>query len=307
MDLLLTSAAYGRPALAELDDSLLPGVVSLREPTLEKSLRLWKDGLSGCPELVPLAYHAGCLLDDDAVRFGEWLARTTNHDATGFELLAESESTRAAVGERAQRVCREGPTRQRYREMIEPVWQAMRTSWKRDGLRTVLAASEAWRARVDAGRHIEDLVAPRHPLTDSGWDELWSHRSSYVISPLYFCLSGGHVVDVGEYVHVAVPASELLPIRKVRDAMFVASRLRVLAEPTRVHILIQLMSAPSGVMDLARTLRISQPSASSHVKALQEAGLIQARKVGARKVFIASRKRVERLLEDARGTLARWD
>ena len=307
LDLLLTDAAYAQPAVSELDDSLLPGIVSLREPTLEKSLRLWKDGQSGCPELVPLAHHAGCLLDEDAGRFGEWLARTTNHAATDFELLAESESTRAAVGERIQRVCRDGPTRSRYREMIEPIWQAMRRSWQRDGLRTGLAACEIWRARVNAGRHIEDLVAPRHPLTNSGWDELWLHRSSYVISPLYFCLSGGHVVDLGEYVHIAVPASELLPIRKVRDAMFVANRLRVLAEPTRVHILIQLMSAPSGVMDLARTLRISQPSASSHVKALQDAGLIQARKVGVRNVFIASRKRVERLLEDARGTIARWD
>ena len=115
------------------------------------------------------------------------------------------------------------------------------------------------------------------------------------------------MVDVGEYVHVAVAASDLLPIRKVRDAAFVADRLRVLAEPTRVLVLIQLMSAPSGVMELARSLRISQPAVSGHVKVLQRAGLIQARKLGPRPVFVASRKRVERLLEDARGTLARWD
>jgi len=307
LDLLLTSAPYAKPALTELEDSLLPGIAGLREPALEKSRRLWTDGLSGCPELLPLAHHAGCLLDRDAGRLGEWLARTTNHAAPESELLAEPQSNRSAVGERVRRVCRDGPTRSRYREMIEPVWQAIRPSWQRDGLRIALAACETWRVRVEGGRHIEDLVAPRHPLTDFGGDELWLRRSGYVISPLYFCLSGGHVVDVGEYVHVAVPANELLPIRKVRDAMFVANRLRVLAEPTRVHILIQLMSAPSGVMDLARALRISQPAASSHVKVLQNAGLIQARNVGPRKVFIASRKRVERLLDDARETLARWD
>lgn len=310
LDLLLATAPYAQPALAELDDSLLPGIISLREPARERSRRLWTDGLPGCPELLPVAHHAGCLLDQDAGELMEWFARTTNHAPPDYELLTEPPSSRGAVGERLRRICRDGPTRSRYSEMIGPVWQAMRTAWQRDGLRTSLGACETWRSRVAGGGRIEDLVPPRHPLTHPerfGWEELWSHRSTYVISPLYFCLSGGHAVDLGEYVHVAVPASELLPIRKIRDAMFVANRLRVLAEPTRVHILIQLMSAPSGVMDLARSLRISQPTASAHVKVLENAGLIQTRRVGARNVFIASRKRVERLLEDARGTLARWD
>jgi DNA-binding transcriptional ArsR family regulator len=310
LDLLLATAPYGQPALAELDDSLLPGITSLREPTREKSSRLWTDALPGCPELVLVAQHAGCLLDQDAGRLLEWFARTTNHAPPDFELLTEPLSSRDAVDERLRLLCRDGPTRSRYSDMIEPVWQAMRTAWQRDGLRTSLDACEVWRGRVAGGGHIEDLVAPRHPLTHPerfGWDELWAHRSSYAVSPLYFCLSGGHAVDLGEYVHVAVPANDLLPVRKIRDAMFVANRLRVLAEPTRVHILIQLMSAPSGVMDLARSLRISQPTVSAHVKVLENAGLLQARRVGLRNVFIASRKRVERLLEDARGTLARWD
>ena len=310
VDLLLGTAPYAVPALAELDDSLLPGITSLRESTREKSRRLWTDGLPGCPELVPLAHHVGCLLDQDAGRLLQWFARTTNHAPPDYELLAERPSNRGAVRERLRRLCREGATRLRYHEMIDAIWQAMQTPWQRDGLRTSLSACESWRSRVAGGGRIEDLVAPRHPLTNPerfGWEELWLHRSSYVVSPLYFCLSGGLVVDLGKYVHVAVPANELLPIRKIRDAMFVANRLRILAEPTRVHILIQLMSAPSGVMDLARSLRISQPTASAHVKVLKDAGLIQSRRAGARNVFIASRKRVERLLEDARATLARWD
>src|ERR1700694_250558 len=47
VDLLLGTAPYAVPALAELDDSLLPGITSLRESTREKSRRLWTDGLSG--------------------------------------------------------------------------------------------------------------------------------------------------------------------------------------------------------------------------------------------------------------------
>jgi len=145
------------------------------------------------------------------------------------------------------------------------------------------------------------------PQSSLGLEDLLARQPRFVVSPLYFCMSGGQVVDVGECVHVAVAASDLLPIRKRRDAAFVADRLRVLAEPTRVLILIQLMSAPSRVMDLARTLRISQAAVSAHVKVLQRSGVIQRRRLGSRTVLTASRKRIERLLEDARGTLSRWD
>jgi len=60
-------------------------------------------------------------------------------------------------------------------------------------------------------------------------------------------------------------------------------------------------------MELARTLRLSQATVSGHVKVLRNAGLVQHRRVGSRTVLVASRKRVERLLEDARRTISRWD
>jgi DNA-binding transcriptional ArsR family regulator len=61
------------------------------------------------------------------------------------------------------------------------------------------------------------------------------------------------------------------------------------------------------VMDLARVLRMSQPTVSGHLKVLRNAGLVQPHRTAGRTVFIGSRKRIERLLEDARATLARWD
>ena len=295
LNLLVDNASYALPALDELDQSLVPGIAALREPTKRQYGSLWNDEVAGCPELVVLAHHAGCLFDTDQRRLLRWLAETTNH---------------AAAEGRLRRLCGEGALRQRYREILERVWEAIRRPWQRDGLRVSTEASDAWRKRIANGGHIDDLVAPRHPLANaerSGLADLWTGRSEYVLSPLFFCLSGGHAVDLGEYVHIAVPASDLLPIRKVRDAMFVADRLRVLAEPTRVHILIQLMSAPAGVMDLSRTLRLSQPAVSGHIKVLRRAELVQKRKLGSRDVFVVSRKRVERLLEDARATLARWD
>ena len=197
-----------------------------------------------------------------------------------------------------------------YRDILVDVWHVASTPWDSHGREVVAGACAAWRTRLDTGASIEDLVPPRHPLSNAdrlGFDDLFTHRQEFALSPLYFCMSGGHVVDLVDYVHVAVPSSDLLPVRKIRDAMFVSHRLRVLAEPTRVHILIQLLSAPSTVMEVARALRVSQPTVSGHLRILRDAGLIQPKRFGARTVLVASRKRVERVLEDARATIARWD
>ena len=64
LDLVTQTARYAGPALAELDGSLVPGARGLRNPLMERAQRMWGDGLPGCPELVPLAHVAGCLLDD---------------------------------------------------------------------------------------------------------------------------------------------------------------------------------------------------------------------------------------------------
>jgi DNA-binding transcriptional ArsR family regulator len=194
--------------------------------------------------------------------------------------------------------------------LLVDVWQVAAAAWAESGRATVVDACEQWKSRLKSGARIEALVPPRHPLTradELGFDDLFVERGEYVVSPLYFCMSGGHVVDLGRYVHIGVPASELLPVRKVRDAAFVAYRLRVLSEASRVHVLIELLSAPAGVMEVARALRLSQPTVSGHIKVLRQAGLIQPRRIGRRTVFAASRKRIERLLEDARATMLRWD
>jgi DNA-binding transcriptional ArsR family regulator len=311
LNLLTQTARYAEPALAELDASLLPGVSQLRGPITERIRQLWQDGQPGCMELLLCADQAGSLLEDDPVRLFSWLRSGAGQRAAGgYELLTESPQDRAVIHERLQKLRGDARTRDAYRGVLNDVWRLASPAWARHGKRVVAEACTAWKVRLDTGGPLGDLVPPRHPLTRAdqlGLEDLFTRRAEFALSPLYFCLSGGHVVDLGDYVHVAVPASDLLPIRRVRDAAFVADRLRVLAEPTRVRILLHTMSAPAGVMELARATRISQPTVSGHLKVLQNAGLVQTQRRGGRSVFVGSRKRVERLLEDARATIARWD
>ena len=311
LNLLTQTAPYAEPALAELDHSLLPGIQRLRVPIGARFRQIWvHDSLPGCPELLPVAHLADSVLDGDLVGLLGWLSADGELPVDDYELLSEPARDRPAVRARLRRLGEDKELRSSYGTVLEEVWQLASDAWEREGRAGVLKACAEWQARLADGTAIEELVPPRHPLTRAeqlGFEELLTNRMEFAISPLHFCMSGGHVADLGDYIHIAVPASDLNPIRRVRDAAFVADRLRVLAEPTRVHILIQLLSAPAGVMELARVLRISQPTVSGHVKILRSAGLIQPRRLGARTVFMASRKRAERLLEDARGTLARWD
>jgi DNA-binding transcriptional ArsR family regulator len=309
LNLLAQTARYAEPALAELDASLLPGISRLRQPIQQRVEDLWGDRLAGCPELMYAAHLADCVLDDEPTRLFAWLATATEGPTDGA-MLTEPEHERPAIRNRLRRLCDDTAARRSYRGILVDVWDLASSAWKRSGRSVVVDACATWKSRLDTGTSIVELVPPRHPLTradELGFDDLFTHRNEFVVSPLYFCMSGGHVIDLGEFVHIAVPASDLLPVRKVRDSAFVADRLRVLSEPTRVHILIQLLSTPAGAMEVARALRISQPTVSGHLKVLREAGLIQPRKFGARTVMVASRKRIERLLEDARATIARWD
>ena len=243
LDLVTQTARYAEPALAELEGSLVPGARGLRSRLMERAQRLWGDGLPGCPELVPLAHLAGCLLDDRVEPLLGSLQAGRIASATGLELLTESPEDRKAIVKRLGRLRRDAVLRGAYRELLIDAWQPAAATWAKNGRAAVRQACAIWKTRLNAGSTIEELVPPRHPLTradEFGYKVLFLQRDEFVVSPLYFCMSGGHAVDLGSYVHVGVPASDQLPVRKVRDAAFVADRLRVLSEASRVHILMQL-------------------------------------------------------------------
>ena len=310
VNLLAQTAAYAEPALAELDSTLIPGIRRLREPTLQRTTKLWNDGVAGCPELLHVAELAGAVLDSDLERLFEWLVKPRATQLEHRASLTESDSDWRAITTRVRRLVRSSAARRAYREMLAGVWRLASGPWDREGRVAVAEACRAWKAKLDSGEKLEALMPPRHPLSradESGLDDLFDRLPEFDLSPLYFCLSGGLVVDLRDHVHIAVPASDLLPVRKTRDAMFVAGRMRVLSEVTRVRILLQLLTSPAGAVEISRVLDLSQPTVSGHLKVLREAGLIQPKRFGGRSVMVASRRRIERLIEDARGTIARWD
>lgn len=67
-------------------------------------------------------------------------------------------------------------------------------------------------------------------------------------------------------------------------------RLEALGDPTRRAIFERLASGPLAVVDIARTLPVSRPAVSQHLKVLKEAGLVMDRAHGTRRVYAIDRK-----------------
>jgi len=66
-------------------------------------------------------------------------------------------------------------------------------------------------------------------------------------------------------------------------------RIEALGDPTRRAIFERLANGPLAVVDIARTLPVSRPAVSQHLKVLKEAGLVMDRAQGTRRVYAIDR------------------
>lgn len=61
--------------------------------------------------------------------------------------------------------------------------------------------------------------------------------------------------------------------------------LNALADPSRQAIFERLRQRPCSVGELAAQLPISQPAVSQHLRVLRDAGLVEGRRQGARRIY----------------------
>ena len=65
----------------------------------------------------------------------------------------------------------------------------------------------------------------------------------------------------------------------------VSHALSALADPTRRAVFERLAGGPKAVGEVAHGLPVSRPAVSQHLKVLKDAGLVQDRAEGARRVY----------------------
>jgi DNA-binding transcriptional ArsR family regulator len=66
--------------------------------------------------------------------------------------------------------------------------------------------------------------------------------------------------------------------------------LAALSDPTRRAVFERVVKAPRSVSEIARGLPISRPAVSQHLRVLRDAGLVQERRDGTKRIYSAEAK-----------------
>ena len=77
--------------------------------------------------------------------------------------------------------------------------------------------------------------------------------------------------------------------------MAYGTALTVLADPTRRKVFERLRTGPRAVNALAAGLPVSRPAVSQHLKVLKEAGLVEERSEGVRRIYSVRREGLSEL------------
>jgi|SRR5581483_5322194 len=268
----------------------------------------WEDGVRGFTEAVVLAERGGTLFDLDLDRFFATLDTAVTLDGRP-SLLSEPMADRRLLQARLERLRTEPALRAEYGALLAEVWESVREEWETEGRPAVERAAEEWARRLDAGEGYRQLLErpriwPSRPELEE-LSDVAAVEGRMVFSPGWF-FGIVHVVEidgmvlVGRRIRTADPAAEQ---RKV--ATLIASRMKALADPTRLSLAMWLASHPASVTQLAKHFALSQPTVSAHVQVLRDAGLIEEKASGRSSTLTVTERRLRELLSDVEEVLLR--
>jgi DNA-binding transcriptional ArsR family regulator len=267
----------------------------------------WSDGVRNYADVVVLSERAGTLFDLDLDGFFSRMDQAAQTTADGATLLSESSDERVAMLARLQRLRADPGVRRAYRSLLHKVWESVRPEWESTGRRVVTEAAADWARRLNEGVSYRELLV-RHRLLDGhpDLDEMADAAAAagrLVISPGWY-FGKIHAVELDGIVYLGRwvrPKDEDATRRQV--AVKVAGRLKVLADPTRLGILLWLARGPASVTEIAGHFNLSQPTISAHVQLLREAGLIEEKPVGRSAMLSANEQGLRSLFDGAEESL----
>ena len=234
-----------------------------------------------------LAHHAGLL---NSLEPGALLDNVEDICAdapTDLALASETPEDRSALLARLRLLRQSAPARRRYAELLVDVWSTLDDDWESQGRPAVSAAvaerrelerrGSTWREVAAAHVCSEDLV--NHLVDDLG------PQGTISIVPAFFTHLG-LLVDLPGTLVLGVRTDSSGAEARARTELL-ARRLKTISDPTRLAMLQALRWRPLTVSELASRFSLAQPTVSTHVKLLREAGIISnSLEVGQRKLVV---------------------
>lgn len=281
----------------------------MRAGLKERLSSFWADGVRGFTETIVISERSATTLDLDLHDFFARLDEAVEMRGGMPSLLTERPSERTALEGRLRRLREDLELRERYRALLLSVWEPVRPEWEAIGRAAVVAAAADWDRRLSEGADYHALLErtrmwPGRPELD----ELASGAAAegrVVLSPGWF-FGVIHMVEVDGtlYMGRGVRAEDHRAIQR-ETATRIAGNLKVLADPTRLGILLWLASHPASVTEIAAYFELSQPTVSGHIQVLRDAGLLEDKLAGRRSKLIVARDRVKGLIDDAGSSMLR--
>ncbi len=278
----------------------LESIVSAPAELVQRIRGFWGAEHDCFGELFVLAEGAGVLFEEDAKTALDAIERGPAV-RLDLPLRSETDHDRDGTLDRVRRLVEEPPLRSRYVELLREAWAIVAGDWEREGRSVVRAAVARLEARRDVSATAFELLngagaAPKDPWRSQALAAAVEGRLA--ISPGY--LAGTFLAWDLERTYLvgcqAEPEDEAARAR--RDGRRLANRLKVVADPTRLAILLYLTRHSATVTDIARTFAISQPTASTHLRLLRESGLVTGPEEG-RGPLAADRAVAQELVQQA--------
>jgi DNA-binding transcriptional ArsR family regulator len=286
----------------------LSSLEPLRQRLGDRLREFWGDGVRGFTETVVLAERGGTLFDLDLDRFFDSIDDAVQLDGHP-SLLSEPPGDRRLLHTRLERLRTDPELRQAYRSVLHDAWETVRDEWEAVGKAAVLRAADDWQRRLDEGANYRELLErpriwPNRPDIEELADES-AIEGRMVFSPGWF-FGIVHVVEIDDTVLIGRRIRTSDPAAAQRKiAAHVASKLKSLADPTRLSILMWLASHPASVTEVARHFNVSQPTVSAHIQLLRDAGLIEEKASGRSSTLAVTERRLRDLLSGVEEALLR--
>jgi ArsR family transcriptional regulator len=278
------------------------------DPDLARRARdFWPDAAGDFTELIPLAHFSGTLFDESAAPLVAALDATAarSFDIPGFP--GEDPDDEAIIRRHILELRGDPARRAAYVELVRDAWRILEPESRTRlaaGRRAVAElnkrlASMSWRSAIP--EWATAWCTTSEPLLDPAAD-----AGQLTIVPMYLNERGKFMLNMpGLSVLSYVPRATPDEFRTPRElAESIATRHKVVSDPTRLQLLGTLIRRGATVGELASLYDLAQPTVSVHMKQLRESGLVWSERDGAQVVYRTDYSRLRELLGQAAKDLA---